>query len=60
MRYNTFGTIGINSEIQCFKITFGFISSVPATAVSTLLNADEIVVMGHEGCRERLAEYLEL
>ena len=35
------------------------LSSVPAPAVSTLLRDDGTVVMGHEGCRERLAEYFE-
>ena len=35
------------------------LSSVPAPAASTLLRDDGTVVMGHEGCRERLAEYFE-
>ena len=35
------------------------LSSVPAPAVSTLLKDDGTVVMGHEGCREPLAEYFE-
>ena len=32
---------------------------MPAPAVSTLLRDDGTVVMGHEGCRKRLAEYFE-
>ena len=35
------------------------LSSVPAPAVSTLFKEDGTVVMGHEGCRECLAEYFE-
>ena len=33
--------------------------SVPAPGLSTLHKEDRTVVMGHEGCRERLAEYFE-
>ena len=36
----------------------GQLSDCPP-AVSTLLKEDGTVVMGHEGCRERLAEYFE-
>ena len=38
----------------------GRLSDYPsAPAVSTLLKEDGTVVMGHEGCRERLAEYFD-
>ena len=32
---------------------------MPAQRVNTLLESDGTVVMGHEGCRKRLAEYSE-
>ena len=35
------------------------LSLKPAPSVSMLLKTDGVVVMGHEGCRERFAECFE-
>ena len=36
------------------------LSFVPAPVVNTLIKSDGTVLVGHEGCRKRLAEYFSL